>query len=71
VYIQIDPNSFIAREKRKSKVRNIVMYDKFKNVGKIVKNSCGPIITNRGSFSFFENRDICCLLPQVRKSILR
>jgi hypothetical protein len=31
------------------------MYDEFKTFGKIVKNSCGPTITNKGSFSFFEN----------------
>jgi hypothetical protein len=32
---------------------NMVMYDKLKNFGKIVKNSFGPIITDRGNFSFF------------------
>jgi hypothetical protein len=48
-------------------VRNMVMYDKLKNFGKIV---IGPIISNRGSFSFFENRDRRCFLPQVRKRIL-
>jgi hypothetical protein len=47
------------------------MYNKLKNFGKIVKNSYGPIIPNRGGFSFFENRDNSCLLPQVGKCILR
>jgi hypothetical protein len=36
-------------------VRNMVLYDKFKNFGKIVKNSYGRIISNGGSFSFLEN----------------
>jgi hypothetical protein len=52
-------------------MKNVDMYDKFRNFGKIVKNSYGFIISTRGSFAFFKNRDSCCLLPQVRKSILR
>jgi hypothetical protein len=38
------------------KVRNMIIYDKLKNVGKIVKNSYEPILSNTRSFSFFENR---------------
>jgi hypothetical protein len=34
-------------------------------------DSYGPIISNRGSFCFFENGDKSCLLPQVWKIILR
>jgi hypothetical protein len=57
---------------RFEKVRNVVMYDdKFKNFRKIIENICGPLISNRGSFSFFENRDNSCLVPQAGKSILR
>jgi hypothetical protein len=31
------------------------MFDKLKKNKKIVKNSCGPIITIRGTVVFFEN----------------
>jgi hypothetical protein len=48
-------------------VRNMVIYDTLKNFGKIDENSYRSIISNRGSFSFFENRDNSCLIPQVRK----
>jgi hypothetical protein len=30
------------------------MFDEFKNFGKIVKNSCGLIMSNGGSFLVFE-----------------
>jgi hypothetical protein len=37
----------------------MVLYDKFKNFGKIVKNSYGPIISNIGSSSFIHlNKDL-------------
>jgi hypothetical protein len=49
----------------------MVMYDNSKTLEKIVQNSYWSVISNRGSFSFSENRDSRCLLPQVRKSILR
>jgi hypothetical protein len=49
----------------------VVIYNKFKYFGKIIKNSNGPVISNRGSFPFFENRDNDCLLPEFRKSVLR
>jgi hypothetical protein len=45
------------------------MYNKFKYFGKIIENSNGPIISNGGSFPFFENRDNDFLLPQFRKSV--
>lgn len=35
------------------------------------ENIYGPIISNTGNFSFFENRDSSWLLLQVGKSILR
>jgi hypothetical protein len=35
------------------KMRNMVVYDKFNNFGKVVKNSYGPIITSRGAFAVF------------------
>jgi hypothetical protein len=47
------------------------MYDKLKNVGKIVYNSYGPTIYNRGNLAFFLNRGKGCLISQVRKSILK
>jgi hypothetical protein len=31
------------------------MYEKFRNFQKIVEEICGPVISNRGSFPFFEN----------------
>jgi hypothetical protein len=56
---------------RFEEVVNMVMYNKFKYSGKIIENSNGPIISNTGSFPFFENRDNDCLLPQFRKSVPR
>jgi hypothetical protein len=50
---------------------DMVMYNKLKYFGKIIKNSNGPIFSNRGSFPFFENVDNVCLLPKFRKSVLR
>jgi hypothetical protein len=47
------------------------MYDKFINIGKLVQNSYGRIISNTGKFSCLENRDSRCLFPQVGKSVLR
>jgi hypothetical protein len=47
------------------------MYNKFKNVANIVKDNYEPVISNRGRFFFFQNRDNSRLLPQVGKSILR
>jgi hypothetical protein len=35
-----------------SKVRNLAICDKFQNFSKFIKNSEGPKISNRGSFSF-------------------
>jgi hypothetical protein len=49
----------------------VVTYDKIKNFGENGKNTYGPVITNRVIFVFSENRGNLCLLPQVRKSILR
>jgi hypothetical protein len=51
-------------------VRKIVVDDKLKYFGKILMNSCRPMISNRGSFPFLK-MDNCYLLPQVRKSILK
>lgn len=45
------------------------MYDKLKNIGKIVDNICGRIISKIGNFSFLEKRGNKCLLPQ--HSVLR
>jgi hypothetical protein len=56
---------------RFQKMVDMVMYNKFKYFGNIIKNSNGPIISTRGTFPFFENRDNDCLLPQFRKSVLR
>jgi hypothetical protein len=53
------------------KIVNMVIYNKFKYFRKMIENSNGLIIPNRGSFPFFENRDNDCLLPQFRKSVLR
>jgi hypothetical protein len=49
---------------------NMVMYNKFKYFGKIIENSNGPVIYNRGYFPFLKNRDNDCLLPQFRESVL-
>jgi hypothetical protein len=38
---------------RFEKMVNMVMYNTFKYFGKIVKNSNGPIIPNRGKYPFF------------------
>jgi hypothetical protein len=55
---------------RLQEVRNVVIYNKLRNFGKIVENSYGSITSNRENISFFENRDNSCVLPQVGKSIL-
>jgi hypothetical protein len=46
-------------------------FEKMVNVGKIIENRNGPIISNRGSSPFFKNRHNDCLLPQFRESVLR
>jgi hypothetical protein len=35
----------------------MVIYDRFKNLGRIIENSYGPIIPNRERSYFFKNRD--------------
>jgi hypothetical protein len=45
---------------------NKVMYNKFR---KIVKNNYGPTIFNGETSAFFKNRNNCCLLLQVKKSV--
>jgi hypothetical protein len=48
---------------RFKKMRSVVMYDRFENFGKIIKNSYWPIFLHRGSFLFFKNGDDDSLFP--------
>jgi hypothetical protein len=45
----------------------MVMYNKFRNLGKIVKNNCGPVITNRGTSAFFLTGTIAACFHKLRK----
>jgi uncharacterized membrane protein len=56
---------------RIKEMSNVVVFNKLKYFGKIIKNSNGPVISNRGRFSFIRNRDNDCLLPQIRESVLK
>jgi hypothetical protein len=38
-------------------IRNMVMYNKFKYFGKIIKNGDRSVITNRSTVAFFKNRN--------------
>jgi hypothetical protein len=48
----------------------MVMYDRFKNFGKVVENQYGSIVSDRRMFPFFKNRDDDSMFPQFGKNIL-
>jgi hypothetical protein len=41
----------------------MVMSNKFEYLGKITEKGYWPVIANRGTFAFFENRNDYCSLP--------
>jgi hypothetical protein len=48
-------------------VRDMVMNDHFKYLRKVAEKGYWPVVANRGTFAFFENRNNCSLLPEGGK----
>jgi hypothetical protein len=49
----------------------MVMNNKLKYFGKIIEKGYCPVSSNRGTVTFFENRNNCCFLPYDGKLLLR
>ena len=49
---------------------NVVVYDRFKNFGKVVEDRYGSVVLDKRRFPFFKNRNDDSLLPQFGKGIL-